>query len=435
MFKNQMTKRLFRYFATALLVFAVLLGAVFIFLFRDYTVRVNKSNMLKTATSIAETVSSYMETGQNGMGYGSVIRSIEYVAGGNVWVIDEENNIITGGHHGMGAGQTVVYRELPANADSVVRQVFRDNAVYSEEFSGLLSQSTLTLGVPVKNGAGDVIGVVLFHSPIEGVNSAVLQGVFLLGISLAAALVASFLLAVWLSKRFTGPILLKEAEDAIRLDRIRRNFVANVTHELKTPITVIRGSAEALRDGVITDKDQIRTYYSQIVSESKVLQSMVGDLLDLSKLQNADFPMDKETLDLTDVLEDAVRSVRGLAFAKAIDLKTEIAKKGISFIGDYGRLRQMLIILLDNAVKFSEPGQAIEISCGENFIRIRDYGIGIPEAELPFIFDRFHKSRDERNREGTGLGLAIARQIAERHALSLRVTSKVGEGTEFTIGF
>jgi sensor histidine kinase regulating citrate/malate metabolism len=231
MFENHMTKKLFAYFTAALVIFAAVVGPVFMFLFRDYTVKVTRRNMLKTATSIAETVSSYLENGHGGMGYGSIIRTVEYVAGGNVWVIDKNYDIITSGRHKMGSAQAFTYRELPVNAESVVEQVFRDNAVYSEEFSGFLSQSTLTLGVPIKNSAADVIGVVLFHSPIEGINNAVLQGILLLGISAASALLVSFLLSVWLSKRFTDPIILKEAEDAIKLDRIRRDFVANVTHE------------------------------------------------------------------------------------------------------------------------------------------------------------------------------------------------------------
>ncbi|NLT15717.1 MAG: hypothetical protein GXY05_15430 [Clostridiales bacterium] len=335
----------------------------------------------------------------------------------------------------MGAKQAYAYPELPANAESVIQQVFRDNAIYSEEFSVLLSESALTLGVPIKSSLGDIIGVVLYHSPIEGINASISQGVILLVISLTGALVVSFVLSVWLSKRFTSPIILKEAEDAIRLDKIRRDFVANVTHELKTPITVIRGSAEALKDGIIKDTDKIEEYYNQIICESKYLQSMVGDLLDLSKLQNADFPIEKETIDISDVLEDAVRSVRGLADAKRIEFETKLLRKGIYYVGDYGRLRQMLIILLDNAVKFSEPGKTIEIYCDERFIKIRDHGTGIPEADIPYIFDRFHKSRDETNREGTGLGLAIAKQIAERHNISLGVTSRVGEGTEITVCF
>lgn len=434
MIKNPMTKKLFTYFTAALTIFAVVVGTVFIILFRDFTVKVNKRNMLKTATSIAETVSPYLAGGP-GMGYGSVLRSIEYVAGGNVWIIDRSFNIITSGRHGMGAKQAYAYPELPANAESVIQQVFRDNAVYSEEFSVLLSESALTLGVPIKSSLGDIIGVVLYHSPIEGINASISQGVILLVISLTGALVVSFVLSVWLSKRFTSPIILKEAEDAIRLDKIRRDFVANVTHELKTPITVIRGSAEALKDGIIKDTDKIEEYYNQIICESKYLQSMVGDLLDLSKLQNADFPIEKETIDISDVLEDAVRSVRGLADAKRIEFETKLLRKGIYYVGDYGRLRQMLIILLDNAVKFSEPGKTIEIYCDERFIKIRDHGTGIPEADIPYIFDRFHKSRDETNREGTGLGLAIAKQIAERHNISLGVTSRVGEGTEITVCF
>lgn len=435
MFKNKMVKKLFLYFAVALLLFSIVVGSVFILLFKNHTMNINKDSMLESATSISETVSSYLDEDQGMMGYGSFLRSIEYLAGGNVWIIDRDLNIITSGQHGKIAGYTYTYNNLPENAESIVEQVFEDNTVYSEEFSEVLSQTTLSLGVPIKNSSDEIVGVVLLHSPVAGIRSAIYQGILLLGISVVAALILSFILSIWLSKRFTDPIILKEAEDSVKLEKIRRDFVANVSHELKTPITVIRGSAEALKDGVITDKEKVQEYYGQIISESKYLQSMVGDLLDLSKLQNADFPMEIEEINIADVLQDAVRSIGGIAESRGIKINADIKIIGMNIVGDYGRLRQMLIIILDNALKFSAKSSEIDVYCEENSITIKDYGLGIPADEIPYIFDRFRKSRSEANKEGTGLGLAIAKQIADRHNMSLTVKSEFGTGTEFTVSF
>lgn len=433
MFKNRMARKLFLYFAETLVLFSVLLGIVFLFLFKDYIIKINKSNMLKKATSISETVNDYL-TEENGlMGFGSFLRSIEYTVDGDVWVIGKNRSILTSRQHGKGYGRTYAYQDLPVNAEKIVKQVFGDNTVFSEEFSDVLKQTTLTLGVPIKNISGEVIGAVLLHSPVENTNIAVYQGILLLVISITFALVLSFILSIWMSKRFTDPIVLKEAEDALRLEKVRRDLVANVSHELKTPITVIRGSAEALRDGVVESKNKQQEYYNQIIKESKYLQSMVADLLDLSKLQNTDFPIEKKDLLILETIEDAVRSLRGVAKAKGIEICLNLQEKEKIIMGDYERIRQMIIILLDNAIKFSGDAKKVEISLENNILKIKDYGIGIPPNELPYIFDRFHKSRNEQNKEGTGLGLSIAKQIAERHNMGLCVKSEIGKGTVFSI--
>lgn len=437
MFKNRIAKKLFLYFASALLLFSLVVGCVFIFLFRDNTMRVNKEHMLETATSISEAMSSYFSGEHGMMGYGAYLRSLEYIAGGNVWIIDEDLNILTSGAiNGMhGKGRNVTYNDLPPNAENIVKRVMLNESVFSEEFSDLLSQTTLTLGVPIKNTTGEVFGAVLLHSAVNDINRGIYQGILLLGISLIIAFALSFVLSLWLSKRFTDPIVLKEAEDALKLEKIRQDFVANVSHELKTPITVIRGSVEALKDGVITEKEKVQEYYSQILSESKYLQSMVLDLLDLSKLQNADFPMEKSEINFAYVLKDAVRSIGGIAEAKGIKINLNIKNDDLTIMGDYSRLRQMLLIILDNAVKFSSVGEKVDVSCESGVIAIKDYGVGIAPDDLPFVFDRFRKSRNEKNKDGTGLGLAIAKQICDRHNITLTVKSEIGAGTEFFINF
>jgi signal transduction histidine kinase len=371
-----------------------------------------------------------------GMGYGAYLNFIQDIAGADVWIVDEDMTLITYGGYGMMHGMTPPqYSDLPENADHVVKEVFTGKTVLSGDFSGLLSEASLTVGAPVKDETGQVFGVVLLHSPINGIDHAVADGMQILAISLGIALAVAFLLSIWLSRSFTNPIVQKEARDAIRLEKIRREFVANISHELKTPITVIRGSLEAILDEIVTDPVQVREYHSQMLREASFLQRLVGDLLDLSKLQNAEFVMEKQELAVSDLLDDVVRSIKPVAEKKGVAVRLESDGTSPFLFGDYGRIRQMLMIILDNAVKFSPEDGEVGVSLKDKAITVGDSGPGIEEAELPMIFERFYKSRSEQNKTGTGLGLAIAKQIAGRHDIELLARNRESGGAVFVMNF
>jgi len=196
-------------------------------------------------------------------------------------------------------------------------------------------------------------------------------------------------------------------------------------------VTVLRGSLEALCDGVVARPEQVDEYHRQMLGETLALQRLVNDLMDLSRLQNADFPIERAPLSLNEVLGDALRGAGQLAREKKIRLARVFPDEAVELNGDYGRLRQMFLIILDNAVKFSPEGSAVTVTLTQNAVSIRDEGRGIAPEELPLIFDRFHKARTEDNRQGSGLGLAIARQIAQRHGMRVTVQSELDRGTEF----
>ena len=191
---------------------------------------------------------------------------------------------------------------------------------------------------------------------------------------------------------------------------------------------------EALYDGVVKDPEQVKSYQEQILSETRFLQRLVGDLLDLSQLQNSDFAMERKELSLAQVIDDLTRSLRPMAAGKGVGLEVEKDASLDHFQGDYGRLRQMLVIFLDNAIKFSPRHGSVKIRLKDRVISIIDNGIGIEPQDLPYIFDRFYKSQSEQNKSGTGLGLAIARQIAQAHDIQISVDSRPGQ-TEFRLKF
>lgn len=216
---------------------------------------------------------------------------------------------------------------------------------------------------------------------------------------------------------------------------MRRDYVANVSHELKTPVTVLRGSLEALVDGVVTDKEEVDEYHREMLKETVYLQRMVIDLLELSRLQNSGFEITKSEVSLKDILNDTVKSAEKLASAKNITIDLAFSGEEKTLMGDYGRLKQMFLVILDNAVKFSPENEKISVMCSGKTVAIKDHGCGIESDRLPHIFDRFHRSGGEINKTGSGLGLAIAKEIAARHGVKISVKSEVGVGTEFIFEF
>jgi signal transduction histidine kinase len=476
--RNKIAFKLSVYFAIALLTFAVIISGMFVLLFRNNTIELHKAELEQRAVKISETLATIMGgsvvKGQ-GSGYGAYIKFLNDIAMADVWIVDEDLNIIT---NGLGLHSEYAFTQLPANAESIVNEVFSGKTAFSESFSTLLDTPTLTVGTPIKSSDAKIIGVVLIHSPVTGINDAVSKGIIVLVLSMGVSLVLAILIAIGFSLVFTRPLkkmnamamkladndytaktdihqndeigtlahnldilskrLLLSSEESARLEQMRRDFVANVSHELRTPITVIRGSLEALNDGVVTEESKVKEYYGQMLNESKGLQRLVTDLLDLSRLQNMDFHIEMAQVYICDAVSDVIRSAKSIGESKNIEFIVEKATENCTVTGDYDRLRQMLMTILDNAVKFSPQNGKIAIKLsydnGLN-ISIKDQGAGISEEDLPYIFDRFYKTKSVDNTNGTGLGLAIANQIAIRHDAQIRVLSTKGEGSEFIIKF
>jgi signal transduction histidine kinase len=217
-----------------------------------------------------------------------------------------------------------------------------------------------------------------------------------------------------------------------RLDALRQDFITNISHELRTPVTVIRGSLEALNDKVITDPVQVELYHKQMLGESIFLQRLVNDLLDLSRLQNTDFNIEMHELSLCEILSDVARSGQQIANQKNIEIKLEKDSIDCNIIGDYDRLRQMFMIIIDNAIKFSPENNTVKVTLKGNKVSISNNGHGIKPEDLSYIFDRFYKVKSEDNKNGTGLGLAISKQIADRHNIKIEVESTIDQTTTFT---
>jgi two-component system phosphate regulon sensor histidine kinase PhoR len=225
-----------------------------------------------------------------------------------------------------------------------------------------------------------------------------------------------------------------------KLEEVRREFVANVSHELKTPITAIQGFVETLLDGgALEDRESARRFLGILGRQSDRLRAIIEDLLYLSRIEYEEREMTKYPVDLPAVVERSVANFEHAARERHINLQVRIEAQHRTVQGDSNLLARAVDNLLDNAIKYSPAGGPVEVvlrEAGDDvLLQVVDRGVGIPEEHLPRISERFYRVDPARSREmgGTGLGLAIVKHIARAHAGVLQVESRLGEGSTFTI--
>lgn len=478
-FYNKLYFRFFCIFGITSSVLVLLVGVVFFRLYSRNTIHEFREQLEIDAGEIADKVEEYSESGEKN-GYSDYMDATQALLESqnvDVWIMPYYKSI----NHLRSAytNSNLKYKELSKGMSRVMKRVYTKDGVYSNYgYDDMYDEELIRAGAPVHDSGGNVIGGVLLNANyakrVETVDN-VEKTVF---IALLSAWFVSMCISFLLSKQLSGPISkigrtarilaegayetktgvsvsgeigeLAETVDVLsdrlaeneklrkEIDRSRMDFFANVSHELRTPITVMRGYTETLNDGIITDNDKIKNMYERMLNECKGMERLVGDLLTLSKMQNPDFMLNLEPVSLVQIFENAVKSARVLSEKKNITIRMEYNDEYCFMSGDYDRLRQMFLIILDNAIKFSHENSYIDIKLekGEKLkASIKDYGIGIDEDMLPYIFEKFYKSKLQMNEKGSGLGLVIAKAIAARHNGKVEVYSKPGEGTRFTFTF
>ncbi len=232
-------------------------------------------------------------------------------------------------------------------------------------------------------------------------------------------------------------VVLHDITDLRRLERVRRDFVANVSHELKTPLTAIQGFAETLLGSAIDDREHRRRFLEIILDHARRLARLTDDLLELSQIEADRMELEIRPLPVAPLIENCVETTRPRAVEKQLALSIDCPPDLPEIAGDRHRLSEVLQNLLDNAVQYTGPGGRIEVSARADgrdvVITVSDTGIGIPQADQTRIFERFYRVDTARSREvgGTGLGLSIAKHLVEVHGGRIWVDSEVGRGSSF----
>lgn len=233
--------------------------------------------------------------------------------------------------------------------------------------------------------------------------------------------------------------VLQDITEQQKLENMRREFVANVSHELRTPLTSIKSYAETLLDGALEDRETSERFLKVINSEADRMTRLVKDLLQLSRLDNNQMQWNMEEISFVDLVRGSVEKMELEARSKGHLLECFVIGDIPEIRADYDRIEQVVLNILSNAIKYTPNGGKITVCVGktysEVYVKVADTGIGIPEQDMPRIFERFYRVDKARSREmgGTGLGLAIAREIVEAHSGNISIASEAGKGTEVTV--
>ena len=221
-----------------------------------------------------------------------------------------------------------------------------------------------------------------------------------------------------------------------KLEQVRKDFVANVSHELKTPVTSIKGFTETLLDGAMEEQQLREKFLTIIWKESERLQNLIHDLLELSRIEQQYFKLNSQKMNVSDIVEDVQTLLKSKADDKDIRLKVECMGDTV-IDGDPVRIKQIVINLVNNSITYTPAGGEIFVEVKEQneevVLKVKDTGIGISENELPRIFERFYRVRGEKTVTGTGLGLYICKQIIQAHRGKIWAESDPGQGTTFFI--
>ncbi|MBP1753713.1 MAG: hypothetical protein H6Q59_111 [Firmicutes bacterium] len=475
---NRLFFKLYLNYSVMLLVTALLICLIFMKLYGDMTMKNIKTQMEDRANRLSTRASEYIISGKEGfLDELSLIREVNQW---DIWTISNPY-ALNPMRVSMETGDTyenfTTQEEYKPYVESI-NKAFQGENDQQERDDKVYEQTIITVSSPIRGVDGEVVGAILIVSKVGDQNELIKSSLYYIVLSSVVALGIAFIIVIIFATELSLPIsrmrttalelasgnykaktgikrddelgdlaktvdilsekLLENDIERKKLDQMRLDFFANVSHELRTPITVIRAYTETLSDGVVQEEEKKQQYYSRMLSECKSMERLVGDLLLLSKMQNPDFAIEREPVNLNQVFDDIIRGASTIADKK--NIKIEVVKDSPvnMILGDYDRLRQMFMVIMDNAIKFSEENKSVHIKIEKTdkiIVSIKDEGAGIDPSDINNIFEKFYKSNLRQNASGTGLGLAIAKQIALKHEGTIEVKSTLGEGSEFIFSF
>jgi signal transduction histidine kinase len=233
--------------------------------------------------------------------------------------------------------------------------------------------------------------------------------------------------------------LESSARQQQELDKLRRDLIAGASHDLRTPLTSMRVVVEALADDIIADQDSRRRYLASLQADIASLSKMIDELFELAQIDAGGLKLDRLPASLRDLVSDVLMRLRPLAEAHQVSLDGAVDPQVDPVVLDVAKMERVLVNLIDNALRHTPAGGRVDVKVdrvdGQARLRIRDTGLGIAPADLPYVFDRFYRGDQSRSRAtgGAGLGLAIAKGIVEAHQGTITAQSEVNHGTTFEI--
>ncbi|MEW6276141.1 MAG: ATP-binding protein [Bacillota bacterium] len=464
-----MFRSLFQKLVLVYLIITVLLTAAASYslsrFFAHYFLEQKQQQLIAQAAKINTLTSEYRAGRISSGELRQALEAISYATNARVYVLNVRGETMAALEARTPAG--LAERDLLHDIERILQG---DTVVSSRRFISTLNTPVVFVGTPLKTGE-TVAGAVLFLAPLTYIEEP-LAAVNRVLVKSALAIVAIAVVAVFVvSRRITRPVtsmgqaaervaagdysqevVVRGSDEIAQLarsfnimqerlretERMRQELIADISHELRTPLTTIRGFVQAMLDGVVKPAEQPQ-YLSLVLDETTRLAGLVSDLLELARIQAGAVRLRIDLIDVPALLEEAADSFRLRAAEKGISLRTSV-QPAVTVRADYDRLKQVILNLLSNAIRYTPPGGTVSLSatCDSSAVTfsVVDTGPGVPEEELTRIFEKFHrldKSRDSVT-GGTGLGLSIARQLVMLHGGSINAQNRAG-GTGLAVSF
>ncbi len=358
--------------------------------------------------------------------------------------------------------------DLSASAAGILLE--GSEAVLSSDVYRLPDIPVITLTMSIANSGGEKIGAMFLHADMSRTNDSIRQVFLDVLLSGCVAVILAFMAVSYITSRITKPIVYMNntvmrfskgefearvsaagrdevsqlgqsfnemANEINALEQSRRSFVANVSHELRSPLTSMRGFLEAMQDGTISPQEQPK-YLEIVIGECKRMSGMVNDLLDLARIESGQYELRLETLDINELLIRTLLTFEARINAREIEVVMDFDGEHTMVEADAAQIAQVIRNLVDNAIKFSPRGGKLTLMIRTEkklaSITVKDDGEGISPEDLPYVFDRFYKAEKAHTPSGSssGLGLSIVKRIVEQHGQTITAASPAEGGAVFT---
>lgn len=458
---NKLSKKLIIAISSIVLISVGLIAIIMLTQYRSISLKQTETDLLQKSEQIANLGETIFNNRFGNMPLDRVINSINRLTDSEYWIVSINGEAIlsTSNRHLINQASDTIVRDM---------NKMSNESIVSYNYSKYFGDKTLTVITPIIQ-SNDMVSVIFLHKNVSEIYSSYDSFIILIFISIIISLTLSIAIGIIYFYRLTRPIermtkvasligegnykektniiqddelgmLAKTIDDmsekidsdieSIRkLESSAKQLVANVSHEFKTPLTLIRGYVENMQDGIIKPK---KDDYKKILKNTSILENLINELLDLSKYQSGNIKLNMEKIEINQLVNDVVSDMKIIAKDKNIEINIINSEENI-IDGDYMKLRQLLTIFIDNAIKYSESKDKVDIILKRDELLIRDYGIGMIKKEVDKIFDRFYQV--DNNRKGYGLGLCIAKYIIDMHNFDIIIKSKKNKGTTIIIKY
>ncbi|MCR4716912.1 MAG: HAMP domain-containing protein [Lachnospiraceae bacterium] len=440
-------------------------------LFINYSItsllaRERKDSMLSQAQLITvQYVKGYFEGDTTNFQLSKDLAAIQDVLGAEIWVADSSGQFVA-----CSSDRVIGSKDLPLNFEAFSPKINQYQSFSTTgRFYKLFDHNTLSIGIPIIND-NTYIGYIIFHSSLEditGIEDSI-QRVVLLAFLVVLLIVLLFL--YHFSNKILTPIekinkvaydysngkfekkididinneigqlahsLNDMADELQKVEDYRKNFISNVSHDFRSPLTSINGYLTAIQDGTIPPEKQSH-YIDVVLNETKRLTKLTQGLIDLNDFNSNVLIVKKSKFDITEVIKNAVDTFEGTASKKNVHISPDIPKEALYVYADKDKISQVVNNLLDNAIKFSNPNTTIFVTAlktdhSKVKVSVKDKGVGISKEHQKHIWERFYKADSSRGRDkvGSGLGLSIVKEILKAHGEDITLISEKGHGSEF----